>query len=500
MPQGIIDLGYWGLKQQPYGADGAFNQNTTNDPLICSSGSCGSMTYSQLLGRFPRYTDFLSNVVGFTQAEVRDRTYFTMVYGEAAMNSYQNRETIYIPPGHWYANTEMRSGQNRNIGAGRQGNAGSNGGGGGTFVRLTDTNWKSIHGSQNDGLKILMHCWTYGGEASTTPQPIVQGFTGYEYAHGHTAENMTMIGTASTGAFWDPNDNEVLFMMENAGEGTKCEEVYFVASKGFGVLISKNTARPRVSNCSLFYNHIGAIGIRGGAHGKIYLEDLSGDNNPYFVFMFQAGSNVFGTGPFMPQGAYAGVPGGTVNFTGCKVEAFACRSGGYNGMVACPVGGGSFYGKGGMFGHFTGRYGVTIDDCTLNVHGGAMWTAIEVSDQADLQASFPGQGYSSLTADNSYINIKGGQLYGVQNWLADWKRQRVHPFGNPVGDLNRMEFRWNNYPDGAAWAETPSGKQAWTTAVATHKGIQPIINSAQVLAWTGGTPTFNYHPVIGTNF
>ena len=500
MPQGIIDLGYWGLKQQPYGADGAFNQNSTNDPLICSSGSCGSMTYAQLLARFPRYTDFLSNVVGFSNAEVIARTYSTMVYGEAAMNSYQNRETIYIPPGHWYFNTEMRSGQNRNIGAGRQGNAGSNGGGGGTFVRLTDTNWKSIHGTQNDGLKVLMHCWTYGGEASTTPQPIVQGFTGYEYAHGHTAENMVMIGTAATDAFWDPNDNEVLFMMENAGEGTKCEEVYFVGSKGFGVLISKNTARPRISNCSLFYNHVAAVGIRGGARGKIYLEDLSGDNNPHFVYCFQAGSNVFGTGPFMPQGAYAGVPGGDISFDNCKVEAFCCRSGGYGGMDVCPVGGIPFYGKGGPMAHLTGRFTFTAKNCTLNTHGGRIWAAVTTSDQADMQASFPGQGYSSLTRDNSTVHLIDCQIAGAQNWLADWKGQKAFPYGNPDGDLNRPDFRWNGYPDNAAWAQSAAGTQAWTTIAATHKGIQPIINSAQVLAWTGGAPTFNYHPVTGVNF
>lgn len=503
--QGEIDLGVLGgLKQLPY-SDVADTPGTIMDKLVCNSGSVG-LNITQLTQRFPNYVALLGDA-GFSNTDIVQRTYPTMVYGEAALRGnggysgfgFNNRTNIRIPPGYWWFNTEMRSGQHRNIGAGPQFNAGE----GGTVIRICETNWKSIHGSQNDDVRVLMHCWTYAGEDGLTPQPICVG-SGYEYMHYMTLEQCAVLGNSAPNSFWNSaQPTEIGFVMDNSGEQTMVRHCHVWNMKGMGVLMRDGMARPMVKDTSFFYNQICAVGCAGGEGlSTITLDTLSCDNNPYVLMMYRTGSNIFGTGPFMPRAVGANNPGGSVNFNNVKVEAFACRGGGYGGMTECPELGSTFYGRGGMMAHLTGRFHFTSTGGSLNAHNGMIWTALEFSDQDDMNNAFPGQGYAGgLHSYNSHAKIHSIEMSGVKNWLADWSRQRVHVADNYGGDDKLVDFNWENlFDNGAAWGERASTKYQWPTAVATHRGIQPFINASQALTWSGGAPTFNYHPVTGTNF
>lgn len=504
--QGVIDLGAaGGLKQQPYGdPNGAFVQHSTNDPLVCNTGSVG-FNIAQMEDRFPNYVELLRDLpIPFTDTEILQRTYPTCLYNEYELKNqggyagfgFNGRTPIYMPPGVWHINSELRSGQHRNMGGGKGFNAGA----GATVIQISATNWKSIHGAQNNGMRIAFHNWTYAGEQSLTPQPISVG-GGAEYMHFFTVEEMTIQGTATTSEFWSPAKTEIGVMMENAGERCDVKETYMVALS-IPVLISGNTARPKVMNSSLFYNTIAGVAMRGGALSEIIFSDLSCDNNPYVLLQFRAGSNIFGTGPFLPS-AQAGVPGGVVTFDNVKTESFACRAG-YLGMSACQ---GPTVGKGGMWAMITGRTYFNARNCTLNVHNGRIWSAVEVLDQDAMNNAFPSGGYAGgFQLDNSEVRIKGSKMNGVQNWMADWGRQRVHPRAGVFSDDDILDFNWINKFNGvvsaAPWSETPTGKFLIPTTTATYRGTQPFINQNQILTWTGGAPGagFNYHPVTGVNF
>lgn len=504
MAQGEIELGYWGLRRQPY-ADlgGPLVQYSINDPLICNSGSVG-MNIADLTARFPYAVQMLQDA-GFSNADIETRTYPWMVYHEATLRDTGGyspgfpmpRTTIRIPAGYWYFNTEIRAGQNRNLGSSN----GFNGGWGGTVANITATNWKSLHGAQNDHVRILFTSALYAGEDYATAQPL-QMFGGDEYMHYFTVEQMRLNGTSALNSFWDPNLTEIGVMMHNAGERCTVQDCEVSHFRGIGVLVSGHTARPRVANCSMFYNQMAAVGLSSGALSEVIFEDLSCDNNPYVLFMFRHGSNVFGTGPILPRNnGGSSVPGGTITFRNIKTEAFACRSG-YAGMTTCAP---NMYGRGGMWAHLTGRFWFQADGCTLNVHSGKIWTAIEVSDQNVMNDNFPGQGWlGGIGLDNSNVHVSNAKFTNVQNWLADWRRQRVHPVSTPINaDNGYANFHWISHSalgNGAAWAESAAGNVPYANVNASYRGTQPFINSAQANNWDGATPTFNYHPVTGINF
>lgn len=508
MAQGEIDLGVLGgLGHQPWGAPGgSLVQYSSNDPLVCSSGSLGSLTIGQMTQRFPNAVPYFQDA-GFSDTEIRNRTYPLMLITEAVLRDadgysggtgWQSRTNIRIPPGSWYFNSEIRMPQARIIGSGPQFYTGR--GSGGTEMRIYPTNWKSVHGAQNNNIQILFAHWTYAGQQGLTPQPVsVSG--GNEYMHYCTVEQCALHGNAVGASFWNPaQPTEIGFMMYNAGERTGLLNCHVWDMKGFGALVMGYTARPRVENCSMFYNQIAAVGQCTGTDSEVIYGDLSCDNNPYALFMFKAGSNVFNTGPFLPS-PFSGMPGGVINMDRIKVEGFGCRSDGYAGMSGCAEG---FHGKGGMWAHLTGRFKARIQGCTLNMHNAKLWAAVEVSDQDYLNAAFPGQGYAGgFQLDNSHVYIKNSHTgRAVRNWMADWRRQRVHPFTQWTADHDLSDFNWNNdFDGGAAWGERSSGKQIWTPTAASYIGTQPYINDAQVgLNWSGGTPTFNFHPVTGVNF
>lgn len=508
MAQGDIDLGILGgLKQLPYAVEGSGTPGTIEDPLICNSGFVG-LNITQLTQRFPSYVAMLGDA-GFSNTDIIQRTYPTMVYGEGALRNdggyvggggYQNRTNILIPPGYWWFNSEMRSGQHRNVGAGPQFNAGQ----GGSALKICATNWKSIHGSQNDDVRILMHCYTYAGEDTGTVAGHIQLGGGGEYMHNATLEQVSIHGNSSNTSFWNPaQPTEIGFIMDNSGEGTMVKDCYFWNLKGMGVLVRDGCARPMIKDSSFFYNQICAVGCAGGEGlSTITLDTLSCDNNPYVLMMYKTGSNIFGTGPFLPRAFGGGVPGGSIMFNNVKIEAFACRTEGYQGMSACPSIPSNFYGRGGMMAHLTGRFNFVSDGGSLNGHNGTIYTAIEVSDQDDMNNSFPGSGYAGgIQLNNASIKIRGISIAGVKNWMAEWKRQRVHVGDHFNGDNTLIDFNWENlFDNGASWGERATTKQIFPTTTATYKGTQPFVNMNQGNVWNGATPTFNYHPVLGTNF
>lgn len=489
---------FGGLRQQPYAdPNGSLVQHSTNDPLILSSGSVG-YNISDANTRFPNAMALLTDA-GFSNTEKLQSTYPWCVYTELELlgeggyggTGWNNRTPIYIPPGVWMMNREVRSGQHRNIG----GSCGFNAGSGATVIKRIDTNWKSIHGTQNANLRILFHGNYYCGEQNLTPQPIGIG-GGQEYNHAFSVEEMTLLGTGNELApFWNTSVVEAGVLLYNSGESTLVSRCWINDWVGFGVLNSHNMARPRVSQCSMFRNSIAAIGQRGGTNSKIVYNDLSCDNNPYVLFLFAGGCNVFGTGAFLPH-ANSTTPGGAISFNDIKVEAFACRSG-YDVMSACNP---NFIGKGGMWARLSGDYQFACRDSTLNVHGGRIHSAIEVIDELDMQAVAPGQGWTGVPADNSSVILEGAKVAGVANMMHDWKRQRTWTIAEPAARHYRPNLRFTDmFDSGNAFYLSPGSNGNWATAPLTYRGRMPFINQNQALSW-GASPSFNYDVIRGTNY
>lgn len=497
----IIDIGDWfGLKQQPY-AD-TFVQHSITDPLVLNSGSVG-FNISQAQTRFPNYMGLLT-LLGWSNADKLALTYATCAFNEAMLTrqggidgfGFGGRENMYIPSGVWAINSEIRAVQGRIIGKSQAINAG----GGGTVIRIHPTGWKSLYGAQNDGVRVMVVPYTYAGENNASSGKL-SPYGNHEWAHWFKTEHIRFVGTAANNSFYNPaNPVEIGVMWWNPGEGSGPVNCAFSNFKGLGFLVSNNIAPFTALDCEMFYNEIAAIGQRGGAYSKSRYMGMSGDNNPLFFVGFQAGSNILGTGPFLPHASVSN-PGGVYEFIGTKVEAFACR-GGYGGFSTCTPA--NLAGKGGPWARLSGRFYATFINCTLNVHSGRIFSAIEVIDNGTMNAAFPGDGWGTLPMDNSDVKVVNCQMYGVRNYLVDWRRQRSFPVEDvPEAAKYHPSWHWNNHwADGRMYSDGRPTPLEIAHTPATHRGFQPVINQSQIgsVNWTGGTPNFNYNPLTGVNY
>ncbi len=496
----VIDLGEWfGLKQQPYAS--GFVAYSITDPLVLNSGSVG-FNAADALKRFPNYMQMLINL-GWSEAERLALTFFTCAYNEAQLKrqggiggfGFQGREVIYIPQGMWYFNSELRSAQARVIGKSQAINAGA----GGTVLNMRSTDWKSIYGAQNNGVRIGFVPWTYLGENNSAPHPVGL-YGGNEWSHWFTTENLRVQGTRANGGFFNPaGPVEIGAMWWNPGEGSGPNKCAFSALD-IGFMASNNIAPFTALDCELFYNMVAGCAQRGGAYSKSRFIGLSGDNNPFMFLNFNQGANILGTGPFLPH-PQGGNPGGVFEFIGTKVEAFACRSG-YGTFNSCTPG--SLAGKGGMWARLSGRFYATFMNCTLNVHNGRIHSAIEVIDTSTMNAAEPGGGWTgSIPMDNSAVEVINCQMYGVRNYMHDWRRQIRYPVPDTEYDAKyRTSWSWNNqFATGGLIARDGEQNVRVTGVNTTWRGNQPIINGNQpALAWGDGAPTFNYNPITGANY
>lgn len=506
----VIDLGeLFGLKQQVYASDsGPLVQHSTNDPLIVSSGSVG-YNMGNLWDHFPNTMAMLKEPTGtgglnWSDDDCLSRTYPWFAVVEAGFlgqgglvggNGKENRDPIYIPQGVWRFNSEIRVCQSPYRGSGQGWNYGS----GGTNLILHSAGWKSLYGAQNNGMRALITPFVYRGEQAASGNSKLAPYGVDEWSHFLRLQDMRLIGTATNTGFWNPAEPvETGCIFHNPGEGSGTSFFSACNFRGFGYMVSGSPAPFAADNNEIFYNWIGGVGVRGGAHSKISFYKLSGDNNPWMVFVYKSGSNALGTGSFLPS-VTGGSPGGNISFNDCKIEAMAWRNG-YPGF-ATP-GNPALGGKGGMWARLTGRFTFSARDSTLNVHKGKIWTAIEMLDDDWMGALYPGQGFGGLPPLNSRIEITNCQLWGVKNYMADWCRQRVVPMAAMNNDVYSPSMYWSNQDDSAkAFRLGVPNNVELATSPAAWRGTQPLINEGQVVDWApGAAPTFNYNIITGANF
>ena len=479
---GIRDLGkIWGLQQKAFGQIGDVDQ----------VGPDLGWDIAKFQEKFPNYYDFLSGLIDpvWTNADMLNRTYFTCCYMETALSyngiddawvngQYEGRMPIQIPAGRWYINSDLRSGQHKNIGAGSAYNYEQ----GGTEIHILDTDWKSHHGTQNDGVRIGFYCWNYGGENNDTPYPYRIGWGG-EWSHDFSIENMRIVGTA--GNVWSGTKIEIGVMSFVPGEEHVIRDCRFDDLDGFGVLISHNPAPFRMYNNSFFHNAIGGVGIRGCAESSILLDACSGDYNPYMVFMFRGGKDYgYGTGPLLDHWL-GNNPGGSVTMISPKIEAFCCRNG-YDSMTTCTP---DRWGKGQSLAHLTGRFYFSVYGGQQYCHEGKVDSMIRVVEDDP-----------AFGLDNSSILVS--QLYTKQvaHVIHDTKNNKKW-VGNPNHSFTHdTSFYWrNDYDSGRV--RNPYTQEYLTDVTATYDGRQPFIANSQGYVWNhNAAPTFNYNNITGVDY
>jgi len=300
--------------QKMYG----MNQGSASPtPLIL--GSELGFTITTATDRFPRQVAFLQSL-GWTNTEILQRTYFDMAFNDAVLYGPQvlfahecHDVSIEIPTGKWYYTSELRCGQHRTMGDSSRFQFGT----GGTEIELLPTNYKSIYGAQNAGVTIGFVPWNYCGEAATSVAPVGFG-AGTDWCHHWTLEDIRMNGGAPDG-FWSSARQDIGALYYNAGECSGVFRCEFDDYNTFGIMTGYKPAYTNITDVSGFRNKVAIVGMRGGALSDNSITNISGDFNPYHIFQFRGGSDVFGAGAFLPHGI-ASNPGGTLTVTNFKLE------------------------------------------------------------------------------------------------------------------------------------------------------------------------------------
>lgn len=476
------------------------------DPLQLSGGTIG-FNIGEATARFPNTVAMLAEA-GFNNTEILESTYPYCAIQECSIKTaggwagdgWAGRDLVHVPSGVWQTNRELRWGQQPLRGDG----PGFNFGTGGTIIKRIDTDWKSIHGSQNDNVRILVHPHTYCGENATT---IGSSFhlgvgAGQEWCHHFHVHDIALEGQGGPAVFADPADYvEVGIMYYGPGETSHINNVTINHFKGFAILIDGKVAPCTIGgDVSMFNNSIASIGLCTGSLSELNFHGLSSDNTPYMLFMFRRGSNALGDGtPFMP-GALPFTPGGMITFDKSKIEAFACRSA-YGGLDACTPG--TYVGRGGRWARLTGRFQFDMRGCTLNVHGPSgskLFTAIELVDDWHMSTVDPSGGWGSIPLDNSKVKIDGVLTKSVKYWMHDWKRQRAWRLNELAPDDHRTEFQFqDSFDSGNAFYKTATGNSLHLFDGATYRGRQPFASNLQTHNGNAA-PVINYDEILGNNY
>lgn len=505
---GTVDMGAeYGFRQQFYGDPaGAMVPHSTNDPLIISSGSV-AWNIATATQRCPDAVA-MYQFLGWSNTQITNLTLPTLAINNMMLRAqggwsgsgYLSRSKIYMPAGVWHLNSEIRAGQAILKGDGSSDNYGQ----GGTMFQYSATNWKSLHGVQNNGVRILWAPMTYAGESNATPSPVAIAPGVGEWCHNSLVEDCHFNGTV--GDFYVPGAPVQIAMMYYApGEVSGPRKCYFTKFD-VPVLVSHKPAEATVKDCSFFSNNLMAIGVRGCANSKITLDTCRGDMNPYLVFVFRGGTSCLGSsiGPFLLHASMEN-PGGNITINEPKVEAYACAPSGFiGGMSSCDGLSAAAPGKGQMLARFTGRGVMTINGATHNVHNGIIDSAVEVID--DYNAFGPtgwmhaSQG-GAVPLDNSIIEINNIQSEGVRHFLHHMDANRKVQLQSGAADDNlRNMFVQFNQNSGLAHDHKVKGQPLHTNTPASYRGRQPFINSAQLPGTTwnqNASPSFNYNVLDG---
>ena len=244
--------------------------------------------------KFPNAYYVLSSDLGWSDADILNRTFFTLCYlevsfiwrkgGSSGVFEAYGAYEIGIPGGQWWVNTELRSHNGVNRGLvpfdGVQD--------GGSALNLVKTHWKSLYGAQNDGVYAVATSISYPGENGDSYPSVVCPIN---YSPQSRWVNLAFNGTNGAIGFNDPTQREAGLSLHSPGENSLVDNCIFSQFNDFGILMSGAPAPGRTRDCSFFHNHVAGYGLRGcaAAMGANMELSFSGDFNPYAVFMFRQG-------------------------------------------------------------------------------------------------------------------------------------------------------------------------------------------------------------------
>lgn len=287
---GYIDLQQaFGLKQKPNST-----QNTEKDFLGTQLG----WTYADALARFPNYVGRLTND-GWTNAQVLEMNYFTCAWNEAQLRAPTTQYTsrnIWVPPGKWWATSNLMMGQNTMQGSGSAWNFGY---GGGCQLVLDPVNYRSFVPPLPDGRtqRHILTAWSYLLGASSG------------YSHHTKVIDLALEG--DKGDFCDAGVFSTGCLLYAPGEVSIIEEVQANNFNDFGICLDSLAAPARVRHLSTFFNGIGGLGVLNQTLGTIEIDGISGDVNPYLVYAPDGGEITLISPKLEARGAVNsfGVPG-----------------------------------------------------------------------------------------------------------------------------------------------------------------------------------------------
>jgi hypothetical protein len=460
-------------------------------PTPLYAGSELGLSIGTIEDKYPRTVDFLRALPApWTDGEILQRTMPSLMHTEAHLWGQQvlganeaHDCPIVWPSGKWYTNMELRCGQHITRGQGARINFGT----GGTHIALDATNWKSIYGAQNNGIKIVFTTWNYAGEDNLSAFPFAVG-GGAEWGHHTVFEDMYIDGQEPDG-FRDPARVTMGIMLFSPGEQSAVRRCRIQHFNDFGVLISHNPADTYIDGLTAFHNHVASIGMRGCALSNNTFTRISADFVPYILFQFRGGSDVFGTGAYLPH-ALSSNPGGTVNWYGFKSED-SCGRAGYPGFTGAS----SSIGKGNMLARVTGRTYLNVYGGTANTYVGKAASLVEVVDDFD-------EGFGGTPLDNSHVELNNVFTNRYGYYIHDWSGEKVFE-ANQLSTFNKpTSIRWcANENSRLAYYHNGKGQANAPSATATFHGRQPFINDGEAVAFNYNlAPTHGYDPVDGTNY
>jgi hypothetical protein len=258
----IIDLQKFGGLKQKANA----NQNTDKDYL----GSQLGWTYAMALDRFPNYVGRLT-AEGWTNAEVLLMNYFTCLYNEGQLRAPTTQYTsrwMKIPPGKWWATSNLMTGQGTIQGSGSAWNFGH---GGGCQMVLDPVNYKSFVPNLPDG-RAQRHVFTSWGY-----------LLGASSAYSHHLKLLDLAVEGDKGDFCNTSIYSCGILLEAPGECAIVENVQANNFNDYGVCLSRLAAPGRVRHLSTFFNGRGGLGVLEQTLGDIQVDGISGDVNPYLI-------------------------------------------------------------------------------------------------------------------------------------------------------------------------------------------------------------------------
>lgn len=436
------------------------------------------MSISDYQARFPEAWYYLSVDLGWSDAEILQRTYFCSAFLDAALQGYEQgagnpfyRRNIIVPAGKWFYNMELRWPQGMVTGEGAYNIS---------WLQLDSTNWKSVYGAQQNGTMLGLCPITYAGEGELSAYPVSLG-SGGEYCHSSQAKHLCFGG--ESGALFNNNAIRTAGVMyHTAGENSGAFDCLFIEHNDFGLMINGNPAYVQATGNSFFRNAVAGIGIRGCARGVMDMS-FSGDFNPWSIFMFRQNTTLLSPNgvaywPYASQGN----PGGNIQLQFVKTESFACRSG-FQGYSTCYP---DIPGKGQMLARLTGRFKFGVQGGQSFVHSGRVNTLIQVADDYYQGGQLPFQ----IPLGNSSIDVRNYATVNFAYWLHDVNQNKkwVADSTGIDADQHGSGFTWRNDANSNRCFDVSNPSTVLNSITAAYQGRQPFSNLTAPLAPGGINP------------